>query len=246
MADNYLDAVGFLVRYLVRSACGMAANSVRPANQAYPTGDENDEFATVLITNDEGSPSGAARRAVNYQYPAWNVATAYTIGTKVTYQGLAFVCTAAVTGGTGPATDASHWAGTTQATQVTETLDVWHEFMASVQFFRHALPAVDSVGVAAIGHGAYDRAARLQSLLMLSTNMELMQRFGLVFRGASPARNLAAVVNGTWEDRGGVDLFFGCCTSESVLLETIATAEIGLQAEWPGGHIDTQTIEVPS
>jgi len=184
MADNYLDAVGYLVRSLVRQACGMAANSVRPANQAYPTGDENDEFATVLITNDEGSPNGMARRTVNYQYPAWDVATAYAIGTKVTYQGLAFVCTAAVTGGTGPATDSSHWAGTTQATQVTETLDVWHEFMASVQFFRHALPAVDSVGVATIGHGAYDRAARLQSLLMLSTNMELMQRFGLVFRGA--------------------------------------------------------------
>jgi len=247
MAASFIDAVGYLVRYLVRSACGMAANSVRPANQAYPKGDEAAEFATVLIENDRGDISGVSLQLANYTYPEWDVATHYTAGARVTKSSLAYVCTVTVTGGTGPGVDTGHWGATTQSTQATETLWVYHEFSASVQFFRHASPVVDGVGIAQPGLGAFDRAARLQSLLMLSTNMELMERFGLQLLDASPARNLSALVDGaTWEDRGSVDLHFGCSTTESVLLDTIASANIDLWAQWPSGQIDQRNIEVPS
>ena len=244
---SYSDAVGLLVRYLIRNAYGMADGSVRPANQGYPVGAPDAEFATVLISDDDGDISGSTRRTENYAYPVWNSTTRYTVGTKVTYSSAAYVCAVAVTGGTGPATDTTHWTATTQATQVTETLDVYHEFTASVQFFHHATPAADGVGAATVGMGAFDKASRLQSVLMLSTNMELMERLGLMFLGASQARNLAGLIDGAvWEDRGSVDLYFGCSTTESVLLETIASAEIGLKAQWPSGHVDTTTIEVPS
>lgn len=247
MARSYTDAVGLLVRYLIRNVYGMAEGSVRPANQGYPVGAPDVEFATVLITEDDGDIASATRRAANYAYPAWSVATAYTVGTKVTYSGSAYMCAVAVTGGAGPATDTTHWTATTQATQVTETLDVYHEFTASVQFFHHASPVADGVGAATVGTGAFDKASRLQSVLMLSTSMELMERLGLMFLGASQARNLAGLVDGAvWEDRGSVDLYFGCSTNESVLLETIASADIGLKAQWPSGHVDTKTIEVPS
>lgn len=244
---NYSDAVGFLVRYLIRSAYSMTDGSVRPANQAHPTGKPDAEFATVLILDDDGTIAGSIRRTENYTYPAWASTTAYAVGDKVTVSSVAYACGVAVTGGTGPATDTTHWAVTTQSTQVEETLDVYHEFTASVQFFRHSAPAPDGVGLAPIGMGAFDKASRLQSVLMLSPNMELMESLGLMFLGASPARNLAGLVNGAiWEDRGSVDLYFGCSTAESVLLATFASAEILLKAQWPSGHVDSQTIEVPS
>ena len=244
---NYADAIGMLVRYLVRTAYGMADGSVRPANQAHPTGKPDAEFATVGIIVDDGTVASAIRRTENYTYPAWLSTTAYAVGDKVTSNSLAYICAVAVTGGAGPATDTTHWTATTQSTQVGETLDVYHEFTASVQFFRHSAPPADGVGLVPIGMGAFDKASRLQSVLMLSTNMELMEELGLMFLGASPARNLAGLVDGAhWEDRGSIDLYFGCSTAESVLLDTIASAEILLKAQWPSGHVDSQTIEVPS
>ena len=201
---NYSDAIGMLVRHLIRSAYGMTDGAVRPANQAHPTGKPDVEFATVLILDDEGQIEAATRRTIN---------DTSTVG----------------------------------STKVLETMDVYHEFTASVQFFRHSTPPADGVGLVPPGMGAFDKASRLQSVLMLSPNMELMESLGLMFLGASPARNLAGLVNGAiWEDRGSVDLYFGCSTAESVLLDTIASAEILLKAQWPSGHVDSQTIEVPS
>jgi hypothetical protein len=52
---SFVDACAHFVRKLVQAAYSMPANSVRPAGQAYPTGKELDEFATVKI--DKG-PSG--------------------------------------------------------------------------------------------------------------------------------------------------------------------------------------------
>ena len=190
-AWTYGDAVGFLVRYLVRNAMGMATNSVRPSNQPSPTGGQDAEFATVHIISDDGDINHATRRTANYTYPVWSATTAYTIGTKVTRSSAAYVCTTAVTGGTGPGVDTAHWAATAQSTGVQETLDVYHEFTASVQFFRHADPSPDAAGVVPFGLGAFDKASRLQSVLMLSTNMEIMQRLGLMLLGASQARDLS-------------------------------------------------------
>jgi hypothetical protein len=50
---NFTDACAYLVRYLVRSAYSMPANSVRPSDQPYPTGVEGGEFATVKIISQD-------------------------------------------------------------------------------------------------------------------------------------------------------------------------------------------------
>lgn len=198
---SYADAVNWLVRYLIKSACAMADGSVRPANQAVPVGKQNAEVATVLIMSDEADIAASVRSTVNDVTP--------------------------------------------HSTRVTESIDTYHEFTASVQFFNHSAPTVDDAGIAQAGMGAFDKAANLQSTLMLSTNMELMERLGLGFLGASPARNLAAIVDGGfYEDRGSVDLYFCCFNRISTMLETIATVEVDLKAAWPSGHIDNRTIEV--
>jgi hypothetical protein len=56
---SFADACSYLVRKLVGTAYSMATNSVRPAGQAYPTGDEMSEFATVKIMAGPSSDFGA-------------------------------------------------------------------------------------------------------------------------------------------------------------------------------------------
>lgn len=45
-----LDTIGTNIRTLVRELLGMAANTVRPADQNAPTGNTTQQFATVKIT----------------------------------------------------------------------------------------------------------------------------------------------------------------------------------------------------
>jgi len=52
---TFVDAVNFLIRNVVRQALDMPANSVRPANQSYPVGKADEEFATVLLKSSEDS-----------------------------------------------------------------------------------------------------------------------------------------------------------------------------------------------
>jgi hypothetical protein len=61
MARSYTDAVAWLLRDVVRLALGMAANTVRPANQANPVGPADEEFATLLITSVQASPDPVVR-----------------------------------------------------------------------------------------------------------------------------------------------------------------------------------------
>jgi hypothetical protein len=49
MPRSFTDALSYCVRYLIRTAYNMPANSVRPANQALPVGKEAVEFAMVGI-----------------------------------------------------------------------------------------------------------------------------------------------------------------------------------------------------
>ena len=55
---SFVDACSHLVRKLVQTAYSMAANSVRPANQGYPAGNEAGEFATVKIMDGPDSDFG--------------------------------------------------------------------------------------------------------------------------------------------------------------------------------------------
>jgi hypothetical protein len=59
LPPSFVDACSYLVRTLVGTAYSMAANSVRPAGQAYPTGDEMSEFATVKIITGPTADFGA-------------------------------------------------------------------------------------------------------------------------------------------------------------------------------------------
>ena len=198
---TYADAVAWLTRYLIKSAYNMADGSVRPANQTYPTGAQDAEFATVAIISDEADLAASVRSTANDT----------TVG----------------------------------STKVEERIDTYHEFTASVQFFKHSAPVADAAGLSPVGLGAFDKASRLQIILAMSRNMETMERIGFGFLGASPARNLSSLIDGaTWEDRGSVDLYFCCYARETDLLETIATVEVDIKAAWPSGRIDTRTIEV--
>ncbi len=132
---------------------------------------------------------------------------------------------------------------TTGSTQEIETLDNRYTFQASIQFFRHATPANDSVGLSPFGMGAFDRATRLINRLSQADMLELMGTMNLGIEASSPARNLAGLVSGMrWEDRGSVDITFTIPNSETLLLNSIATITTSLKLQEPGRPLVTQTI----
>jgi len=65
LPPSFADACNYLVRRLVETAYSMTANSVRPAGQAYPAGDEMSEFATVKIMNGPTADFGA--QSITYE-----------------------------------------------------------------------------------------------------------------------------------------------------------------------------------
>lgn len=242
---SYVDACGLLVRQLIRQVYGYSTGAVRPAGQLAPTGVDGAEFATVKILSKAATDFAFARTYADYSYPAWSSTAAYAIGDKVTSGASAYACTTAVTGGAGPATDTTHWAVTAQSTKVTESIETIDSFTASIQFFRHALPANNTAGRAVFGMGAFDKAVRLEALLALSSNLELMDSLGLCLESVGNPTNVGALVDGaTWEDRGAVDVTFTVSNAETALVETIASAEIDLWLQQQTGT-DHRTIEVP-
>jgi hypothetical protein len=244
VANSFKDACEFLVCYLIQQAYGMAANSVRPADQKAPTGGDGDEFATVRIMTSDSDFGSSFRTYQNEVYPAWDSTVAYVAWAKVTRNGNAYACSLAVTGGTGPATDTTHWTAIAASVQDVETLDNVYTFHASVQFFRHAAPALDSAGLSPFGLGAFDKATRLATKLSGTRMLELMDTMNMGLEESSPARNVAALVNGGYyEDRGSVDMTFTIPNSETELVNTFATAGISIQVAYPGRPApDTATI----
>lgn len=61
-----------LIRTFIRETLAMPADSVRPANQTAPTGNQTDQFATVLITVID-STGEDDRRLANETAPSLNV-----------------------------------------------------------------------------------------------------------------------------------------------------------------------------
>ncbi len=202
---SFVDACSHLVRKLVQAAYNMPANSVRPAGQAYPTGNELSEFATVKIT-------------------------------------------------LGPASDFGTWSTEYEddpaagSTKVIEKIDNVYRFTASIQFFRHANPGADGAGLAQFGMSAVDRAARLDSVLASSPMMDLMERMGLGLEDSSDPIDVGALVqSATWEDRGAVQMTFTIVNREQFLLESIATASVGLKVQEPGAQtLIEESLEVAS
>jgi hypothetical protein len=202
---TFVDACSYLVRRLVRTAFNMAANSVRPSGQDYPTAAEATEFATVKITKGPVGDFGT-QAITTYDDP------------------------------------------TAHSTKVVEDIERGYTFTASIQFFRHALPAPDSAGLAPFGLGALDKASRLESVLGSSSMMELMERMGLGLQGSSEPIDVAALIDDArWEDRGAVTLDFVIVNRETFLIESIASADVTIKVAEPGAtQPTTEILEVTS
>ena len=202
MIASFSDACNFCVRYLVRSAYGMAANSVRPSDQPYPTGIEGGEFATVKVIS------------LNSDFGTWSTSCVQdpTLG----------------------------------STKLIEQLDNVYNFVASIQFFRHSSPSVDTAGLSPFGLSAVDKAARLGVMISSSPMEQLMETMGLGLVDCSQPRNVASLIDGViWDDRGSVDITFCVVNRESILVATYGTVDVGLQIQEPGRPaLATQTIEV--
>jgi hypothetical protein len=146
--------------------------------------------------------------------------------------------------------DDEGWAASTteidenDPSQRNEALEVPQVFTASIQFFR--APDADAVGVAKQSTAAFDRARRLPVLLQSQVNTRAMAEMGLGFESATPARNLTAVSNGTWESRGSVDVRFTVIDQELFPIQTITTVPLTTEMQDPGGTITTTntTVEV--
>jgi hypothetical protein len=92
--------------------------------------------------------------------------------------------------------------------------------------------------------GAFDKATRLATKLSGARMLELMDTMNMGLEESSPARNVAALVNGGYyEDRGSVDMTFTIPNRETELVNTFATAGISIQVAYPGRPSpDTETI----
>ena len=235
VANSFKDAAEFLICYLVRTAYGMAPNSVRPADQKQPAGSDEDEYATVRIMSSDSDFGTGFKSYLTAVYPAWDASVAYAYGALVSVGANSYLCIMAVTGGTGPATDNTHWATTTPSTQTVEINENIYTFVTSIQFFRHANPSRDGAGLSTFGLGAFDKASRLASRLGQEDMLNLMDTMNLGIEDNSPARNVAALVNSAYfEDRGSVDFTFTIPNSETLLLNTFANVGISLEFASPG------------
>jgi hypothetical protein len=126
----------------------------------------------------------------------------------------------------------------------TEIINDVEVFVASVQFYKSA--TADSAGAAVKSDSAFRRAARLPRLLGLSANVAMMRAMGLGYLKASPARNLAALVDARWESRGSVDLTFNVVESESATVQVIETVPVSISVQAPDNSTQTRSFEVTS
>jgi hypothetical protein len=133
---------------------------------------------------------------------------------------------------------------TTNTDITTEIINDVEVFVASVQFYKSA--TADSAGAAVKSDSAFRRAARLPRLLGLSANVAMMRAMGLGYLKASPARNLAALVDSRWESRGSVDLTFNVVESESATIQVIETVPLSISLQAPDNSTQTRSFEVTS
>lgn len=99
---------------------------------------------------------------------------------------------------------------------VQESVIVQYTISLSVQFFKG---------------DAYTKAQRLGVLLQTSSAIAKMQALGVGLVGASAARNLTAVVDTYWEERGQIDLEFHLVAQEVMSVPTYGTFKIDVSTE---------------
>jgi hypothetical protein len=216
-----IDLVNQCIREVVRRACGMAAGSVRPANQKVPAGKQDAEYATVLVMNADtlGTPERTLEDTIQ--------TTTETIPAVIDPDTEEVITPEQII--------------VTETPITVEHLDTSFMVVASVNFFGNGL--VDSAGLQRHGAKAFGRAASLESLLWGEAIRELMNGFGLGFQGASQARNLTAIADANYESRGQVDLTFQAGARDTATVQTILSASIETTMQ-AGGQFHTITSEV--
>jgi hypothetical protein len=110
------------------------------------------------------------------------------------------------------------------STNIVETVIGPRRCVASVQFFRG---------------DAYYKAMRLPALLSTSAAIEKMQKHSLGLIRTSQPRNLTALVDTLWEERGQIDLEFYVVAAESVSVPTFGRFPISIDT-----NQTLQTFEV--
>jgi hypothetical protein len=222
----------------------MPLGNVQPAGQPAPDPDEQSEYATVKILTARLADGGFARMYANETYPHWLGTAEYKAGEKVTYEADYYICTLDVTGGGPPVTDPVHWAPTTAPTKVIERIEAIYTVSASLQFYCHSGPNPGTGNATGVFPGAFEKASRIEAILALSSNIELMDSLGLGLVNVGTPTNVGALVSDpVWNDRGSVDLTFTVSDVETNLVESIATVEFDLSFQNQVG-IDHKTIKV--
>lgn len=102
------------------------------------------------------------------------------------------------------------------ALTVTETAEGHRRMMASIQFFRG---------------DAHTKASRLRTLLTMGAASDKLRAVGLGFIRASAVRNLSAVVDTYWEERGQIDLEFYLVAKETATVQTYGRFPITVSTE---------------
>lgn len=99
------------------------------------------------------------------------------------------------------------------ALTVTETIIGMRKLSVSVQFFRG---------------DALTKASKLKSRMTLSSSIDKLKAINLGFVRASQPRNLSALVDAAWEERGQIDLEFYLIATETETLNTFGTFPISI------------------
>jgi len=127
----------------------------------------------------------------------------------------------------------------TPTSQVTENVDVLKEITASVNFYRGGNP--DAAGLAQWTLRAMDDASRIEQLLKLTSNSQLLSSLGLTFVKASKPRNLKALVGKNWKSRGQIDLTFYVVNRESDNIQSIGSGSVTTKIGSLSGTIEVTT-----
>ena len=99
---------------------------------------------------------------------------------------------------------------------VVETIAGQRQLTASIQFFRG---------------DAYTKACRLQTLVSTSLSSARLQSMGLALIRASAAKNLTAIIDADWEERGQIDLLFHLVAKEVQSIPTFGRFPITVSTE---------------
>lgn len=112
---------------------------------------------------------------------------------------------------------------------VTETIIGQRLLLASVNFYKG---------------DAIAKARRLVTLLGSTQAIQLMQQLGLGLVRTTQVRDLTALVDTKWEERGQLDIEFHAIAQEDLTLATYGTVQVSIATADANGTTTTQAFEV--